>query len=42
MVRHLGGPGFNLQCHHQLLINGVSLGLHFILRASLCSPSGWV
>lgn len=27
MVRHLGGPGFNLQCHHQLLINGVSLGL---------------
>lgn len=31
MVKLLGGPGFNLQCHHQLLTSRVSLGmpLHF-------------
>lgn len=27
MVKHLGGPGFNLQCHHQLLTSCVSLGM---------------
>lgn len=42
MVKHLGGPGSNLQCHHQLLTSRVSLGMLLHSLSLTRSPAGWV